>query len=150
LKNTKGESIPYIEFRDLFKGNMAAAIPPSIGSLEDLQGLLTKLGINEKLPVFKAANPTSNPIDVFRSYIAEELSKITGAERDRVYESIEWTQDFKKGDLILAVPRLRIKGNPAELGKERAEKVYSPSPIGEVLIALITHTDVSLFFLVVS
>jgi len=102
---------------------MAASIPPSIASLEDLQGILSNLGITETLPIFKAANPVINPIDVFRSYIAEELSKITGVERDRVYESIEWTQDFKKGDLILAVPRLRIKGNPTELGKEWVEKV---------------------------
>lgn len=102
---------------------MAATIIPSITSIDDLHAILGKLGIHDKLPVFKAANPVTNPVDVFRSHIAEELSKITEVDRNKVYESIEWTQDFRKGDLILAVPRLRVKGNPTELGKQWVEKV---------------------------
>ncbi|KAF3936348.1 hypothetical protein ABW19_dt0210535 [Dactylella cylindrospora] len=101
---------------------MAATIPPSIGSIDDVQAMLNELGISEPLPKFENASVTTNPIDIFRSYVAEEMSKITGVNRDLVYPALEWTQDMKKGDLIMAVPRLRVKGDPKALAVTWAEK----------------------------
>ncbi|KAF4548903.1 Arginine--tRNA ligase-like protein 1 [Elsinoe fawcettii] len=78
-----------------------------------------------------------NPIDVFRTAIAETLSPITGVESARIHEALAWTATLDKGDLILAVPRLRIKGTaPEQLAQECAAKfpphplLSPPSPIG--------------------
>lgn len=108
---------------------MAATIPPSIGSVDDVQAMLGELGITDPLPVFAAANPTTNPIDIFRSYVAEEMTKITGVNRELVYPALEWTQDMRKGDLIMAVPRLRVKGDPKALAIQWAEKVKGRDPM---------------------
>ncbi|KAF3279362.1 hypothetical protein TWF132_000633 [Orbilia oligospora] len=101
---------------------MAATVAPSIGSIEDVQAMLNELGITDPLPTYEAASLTTNPIDIFRSYIAEEMHKITGVSRDIVYPALEWTQQMEKGDLIMAVPRLRIKGDPKALAADWVSK----------------------------
>ncbi|KAJ6261364.1 cytoplasmic arginine--tRNA ligase [Drechslerella dactyloides] len=101
---------------------MAATMPQSIGSVDDVQAMLGELGISDPLPVFEAASVTTNPIDIFRSYVAEEMAKITGVNRDIVYPALEWTQNMEKGDLIMAVPRLRVKGDPKVLANEWAKQ----------------------------
>ena len=96
--------------------------PPSIESLHEH---LQSLNINDPLPVFPDSNPTSNPVDVYRCYISHLLAPITGVDISLVYPALEWTQTLDKGDLIVPVPRLRIKGRkPDELAKEWAEKVH--------------------------
>lgn len=95
--------------------------PPSVDSL---QSQLSSLGISDPLPIFSESNPTTNPVDVFRCYIADTLAPIAGVDVKLIYEALEWTQSFDKGDLILAIPRLRLKGKkPDVIAKEWAEKV---------------------------
>jgi arginyl-tRNA synthetase len=97
---------------------------PPPPSLQSLQEELSSLGIDDKLPEFAESNPTTNPVDVYRCYISHVLAPITGVDFSLVYPALEWTQSFEKGDLILAAPRLRIKGRkPDELVKEWSEKV---------------------------
>ena len=73
--------------------------------------------------MFPESNPATNPVDLFRCYIAEKLVAITGVGVAVIYPALEWTNAFDKGDLILAVPRLRVKGNPQKLAEEWAAKV---------------------------
>jgi hypothetical protein len=97
---------------------------PAPPSLESLNERLQSLAINDPLPVYANSNPTSNPVDIYRCYIAHNLAPITGVDISLVYPALEWTQTLDKGDLIVAAPRLRIKGRkPDELAKEWAEKV---------------------------
>lgn len=97
--------------------------PPTVDSL---QSLLSSLGISDPLPIFPESNPTTNPVDVFRCYIADTLAPIGGVDVKLIYSALEWTQNFEKGDLILAIPRLRLKGKkPDEIAKEWAAKVSS-------------------------
>lgn len=97
-------------------------------TIDDINAQLTALGIAEPITVYPESNITTNPIDVFRSYITKTLSEISGVDANLIYPALEWTTGFDKGDLVLAVPRLRIKGKqPAELAKEWAEKVGSLS-----------------------
>lgn len=98
-------------------------VPPA-PSIESLNEQLSNFGISEPLALFPDSNPTTNPVDVYRCYIAHVLAPITGVDLKLVYPALEWTQSLEKGDLILAAPRLRIPGkNPSELTKEWAEKV---------------------------
>lgn len=97
---------------------------PTPPSVESLQSQLSSLGISEPLPIFPDSNPTTNPVDIYRCYIAETLASIGGVGVKLIYSSLEWTQSFEKGDMILAIPRLRLKGKkPDEIATEWAKEV---------------------------
>ena len=65
-----------------------------------------------------------NPVDMYRTHIAETLAPITGVPASEILPRLQWTQTQDKGDVMLAVPALRIKGKkPAEQAIEFAGKV---------------------------
>lgn len=98
--------------------------------MNQLTDKLQKLGIKENVEAFPGSNPLRNPFDLFRSYITNELSKLSGVDKSLIFPALEWTQTLDRGDLVIPVPRLRIKGgNPQELAAEWAEKI----PRGEFL-----------------
>lgn len=80
----------------------------------ELAGLLADLRGENPLPAYSDASPSINPVDIFRCVITEELAKITELDPSFIYPALEWTNTLDKGDLLLAVPRLRVKGSPAE------------------------------------
>lgn len=68
--------------------------------------------------------PEMNPIDRYRIAAAEQISRITGAGFDLVFNSLHRTSDLEHGDLGLALPRLRIKDpRPEELAKRIVAEV---------------------------
>lgn len=68
--------------------------------------------------------PELNPVDLYRAHITTILSDITGVDAALVYPALQWTQTLEKGDLVLPVPALRVKGKkPNELAEEWCEKV---------------------------
>lgn len=70
-----------------------------------------------------------NPVDVLRHHISELLATVSGIESSRIFPALAWTNTLDKGDLVLAVPRLQVKGaNPAHTASEWAEKA-SHSPL---------------------
>lgn len=74
--------------------------------------------------------PDHNTVDLLRNYITEELSKITGVDASIIFPALEWTNTLERGDLLIPIPRLRIKGSdPKKLAEEWAEKF----PLGEYL-----------------
>jgi arginyl-tRNA synthetase len=57
-------------------------------------------------------------------YIAAALEQLIDCDRDLIYESLQRTSTPSKGDLVLVLPSLRLKGvKPNELGVELASKV---------------------------
>ena len=72
----------------------------------------------------KASFDALNPVDIYRNHIGEALAPIVGVSATEISSKIQWTQTQDKGDLMLPVPALRIKGKkPNELAAEWAEKV---------------------------
>ena len=69
------------------------------------------------------SNPNLNPLDGFKTIIAEKVSAISGADPTLIYKSLEAPRSSDHGDFAIAVPKLRVKGNPAALAKEWAGKV---------------------------
>ena len=64
-----------------------------------------------------------NPVDVYRAHISKELAPLTGVDAIEIYPRLQWTQTLDKGDVVLPVPALRIKGKkPNDLAVELAEK----------------------------
>lgn len=55
------------------------------------------------------ASRSTNPLDVFRIAIARELARITNLDVGFIFAALERSSTLDKGDLVLAVPRLRIK-----------------------------------------
>ena len=76
------------------------------------------------ITLYADAAPDRNPVDGYRCIITSLLSEISGVSPDVIYPALQWQATLEAGDLVLAVPRLRIKGSsPTELAKLWSEKV---------------------------
>lgn len=92
----------------------------------ELVEMLSALGLNDPLHKYPNCYPEANPIDIYRAHLTSILTELTGVDASIVYPALQWTQTLEKGDLVVPVPALRIKGKkPAELAEEWAEKVSS-------------------------
>ncbi len=92
-----------------------------LGKLVELAGGLTPESAAEKHP---NCFPLSNPLDLLRARLTDILVSVTGVDAKIVYPALQWTTSLDKGDLVLAIPALRLKGKkPDELAKEFSEKV---------------------------
>ncbi|ORZ26210.1 hypothetical protein BCR42DRAFT_364889 [Absidia repens] len=85
-------------------------------------------------------DPTTNPLDIFRIRIATQLSSVTNIDPATIYRAIDIPRQLDHGDFALALPRLRVKGNPAQLAKEWAaafvpvdDYILEATPIGPFL-----------------
>ncbi len=77
------------------KQNMASADALNLG------GLTMKfagLDLSEAASLHEDAFPVLNPVDILRSAITEELTKISGAYRNLIYPALSWTKMLDKGD----------------------------------------------------
>ncbi|CAI4056172.1 hypothetical protein N7582_000527 [Saccharomyces uvarum] len=100
-----------------------------MASTENMISQLKKLSITEPA-VAEGSHPDVNVVDLMRNYISQELSKISGVETSLIFPALEWTNTMDRGDLLIPVPRLRIKGaNPKALAVEWSEKF----PCGDFL-----------------
>lgn len=91
---------------------------------EDLSKNLQALGLKEQLDTYPNSYPELNPTDVYRAHLTSILTEITGVDKSIIYPVLQWTQTLEKGDLVLPVPALRVKGKkPNELAEEWAAKV---------------------------
>lgn len=89
-----------------------------------LADTLKSLDLGKPLPTYPNCYPEYNPTDVYRAHITEILAEVTGVDPAIVYPALQWTQTLEKGDLVLPVPALRVKGKkPNELAEEWAAKV---------------------------
>ncbi|KAK4101845.1 arginyl-tRNA synthetase [Parathielavia hyrcaniae] len=102
---------------------MALSTSQKTVSLASLEAYLGQLGAPTPLPSFPDADPVNNPNDIYRLYITDALSKLLDCDRALIYESLQRTSTPSKGDLVLVLPRLRLKGvKPSELAVELASK----------------------------
>jgi hypothetical protein len=85
---------------------------------------LSALEVESEFTKFPDSYPELNPVDIFRCFVSENLAKISGVHAVTIYPALQWTQNLDKGDLNLAIPRLRLKGKPPnDLAKQWAEAV---------------------------
>lgn len=84
---------------------------------------LQRLNI-DKIESYPNSHPETNPVDIYRSHITTLLHGVTGIDTNLIYPAVQWTQSLDKGDALLAVPALRVKGKkPGELAEEWVSKV---------------------------
>ncbi|KAH8925174.1 arginyl-tRNA synthetase [Atractiella rhizophila] len=80
-----------------------------------------------------------NPLTIFRTAIAGQLSKIIGVEEAKVFEGVDI--GGKRGDFSVAVPRFRLKEKPDEIAKRVVEQ-WQPNQH----VASVTNEGVFLHF----
>ena len=73
-----------------------------------------------EVPQIPGSDPSSNPIDTFKNIIAAQIAQIGQIDPVVVYEALDNPRSTENGDLAIALPRLRVKGNPAAIAKEWA------------------------------
>lgn len=90
-----------------------------------LSDKLKSLSVTEPLPAYPNCFPEVNPVDIYRAHLTSILTGVTGVDAAIIYPALQWTQTLEKGDLVLPVPALRVKGKkPPELAAEWVEKVF--------------------------
>ncbi|CAH6723526.1 arginine--tRNA ligase, cytoplasmic [[Candida] jaroonii] len=83
---------------------------------------LGKLGLVQPSSI-ENSYPENSVLDLLRNYITDELHKLSNVDKSIIFESLDIPNTLDKGDLIIPVPRLRLKGiNPKEKASEWAEK----------------------------
>lgn len=91
------------------------------GSMNTLIENLKKLDLTLP-PSVPDSYPESNTVDLCRNYITEQLSNLTGVDKSIIYPALEWCTVLEKGDLLLPLPRIRLKGNLDEMAIDLASK----------------------------
>lgn len=92
--------------------------------MEGLQVQLKSLGITSPVPNYANSQVLQNPTDIYRSYLADLLTPLIGAEHQLIYDSLQRTNNLAYGDLVLVVPKLRLKGvKPTDYALELESKV---------------------------
>ncbi|KAJ3328294.1 hypothetical protein HDU76_010209 [Blyttiomyces sp. JEL0837] len=73
-------------------------------------------------------------LDEYRFPIVEQVSKLTGVSRDLIFPMLEnkYPKDPAGGDFSLAVPRLKLPGNPQQVAQDIAEKFVKDETIADV------------------
>lgn len=91
-------------------------------SVKSITEGLQHLGLQQpKVAAEGTSLPDYNVIDVARNYISNELHRITEVDPKIIFESLDTPAVLDKGDLIIPIPRLRLKGvNPKEKAAEWA------------------------------
>ena len=88
-----------------------------------LEQSLASLSLSVPVPGVKEAELLANPLDIFRTYLAEILAEITGCEVQAAYKSIQWPNNIFNGDLAVILPKLRPGAKSDEVAVELLEKV---------------------------
>lgn len=101
--------------------------------LESLATRLSTLGILAPSKWLPNTFPAHNVVDVLRTEVATKLLAVSGVDVETIVPALDWPSTMDKGDLILAVPRLRVKGaKPQELAEQWALKLEPSGILGEV------------------
>lgn len=94
---------------------------------------LSKLGLSTEAPVPQSF-PVHNLSDALRNYITDELHKLSNVDKLIIFDSLDNTSTMDKGDLIIPIPRLRLKGvNPKDKAAEWASLINKGEYLSQVV-----------------
>ena len=75
--------------------------------MDALEQSLGSLDLSVPIPEVKNAEVLANPLDVYRTYLAQVLADAVGCDIDVAYKSIQWPNNIFNGDLAVILPKLR-------------------------------------------
>jgi arginyl-tRNA synthetase len=109
-----------------------------------LQAFVAEIGLGP-IPSFAAADVLNNPIDIYRSYLAEVFRTLVECDPDLVYNSIQPASTVGNGDLDFVLPKLKLSSaSPKELAGELLKKVSSIHILQGLLRLLGANTSLAL------
>ncbi|KAI9149572.1 Arginine--tRNA ligase, cytoplasmic [Paramyrothecium foliicola] len=115
-------------------------------TLDGIAAILASLGV-EKLPSAIGVDPDahvlSRPIDLYRAYIADVLADLVGCEAEFAYNAIQTPVNLQNGDVVVPVPRLRLK---AKKSNEQATEIAGRFPRSSPLIQDVAASGIHLPF----
>jgi arginyl-tRNA synthetase len=94
--------------------------------MEGLERNVAALGL-EAPAAHASAQIFTNPLDLFRSYLAEILVNIAECSDSDARKAIQWPNNVFNGDLAVVLPRLKPGAKADKLAVEIMEKVLSPA-----------------------
>jgi len=98
--------------------------------MEQLAQKVDGMSLDAIADKYPNCHPELNPFDFYRAHLSNVLADITGVDPKIIYPALSWTSSLDKGDLIMAAPALRVKGQkPDELAKQWGEKVPASLPV---------------------
>ncbi|KAH6668649.1 arginyl-tRNA synthetase [Plectosphaerella plurivora] len=100
-------------------------------TLDGLESLLRGLEVSSLSPMAASTDVLHNPIDIYRSQLAETIVNIVQCEPQVAFEAIQVPNEVDNGDLIITLPKLRLQKTPEELeaiGAELSTQI-SQSPL---------------------
>ena len=99
------------------------------GEISRLETQLQHWELSTPIPIYGSARVGVNPIDIFRCYLTEVIAGILkDVDPQKIYDSIQYTNSLKHGDLVVVVPRLRLKeAKPADILNDLCLRVPIPT-----------------------
>ena len=91
--------------------------------MDSLSKSLRSLNIDIPVPELKGAEVLANPLDVYRTYLAQVLADAVGCDFGAAYKSIQWPNNISNGDLAVILPKLRPGAKADEVAVELTKKV---------------------------
>ncbi|KAH7156416.1 hypothetical protein EDB81DRAFT_646578 [Dactylonectria macrodidyma] len=98
-------------------------------TVNGLQDLLGKAGLDTPVPDFPGSDIVHNPQDIFRAYLADTLQKLVEVDKAVAYDAIQPSNMTGMGDLVIVSPRLRLKDiKPKDLVSDLAHRLPRSPP----------------------
>ena len=77
----------------------------------------------KEVPQIIGSDCENNKLDIFRNFVSQTVSQFSGKPAEEVYPLLEAPKNSEHGDIAVAVPRLRVKGDPAQYAQDWANQV---------------------------
>jgi len=91
--------------------------------METLENALSALNLNVPMPGVNNAEVLANPLDVYRTYLAEVLAGAVDCDINVAYKSIQWPNNIFNGDLAVILPKLQPGAKAEEVAVGLMKKV---------------------------
>jgi arginyl-tRNA synthetase len=100
--------------------------------MEALEANLSSLNLSTPVPALESVQVLSNPLDIYRTYLAHVLADIANCDLITAHKSIQWPNNIFNGDLAVILPKLRAGAKAGELALELMEKVHLISSCSQI------------------
>ncbi|RIA91747.1 Arginyl-tRNA synthetase [Glomus cerebriforme] len=78
------------------------------------------------IPQVGGADLENNKLDSFRSFVASMIAEFSGKSAEDILALLEVPKNSDHGNIAIAIPKLRVQGNPSQIAKQWVEK-FSPN-----------------------
>lgn len=78
-------------------------------TVEALNGVLEANGVTRAIPLLEGANINVNPMDIYKSYLAQAIVQSTACDTKVALDAIQFPNEAGMGDLVLVLPRLKLQ-----------------------------------------